>query len=154
MLEPPQTTQTEAQTIAVIPLTIPRAEIRAVMGPGIQELLETVAAQGIAVTGPWFTHHLRMAPDMFDFEIGVPVAAPVAPTGRVQAGRRPAATVARAVYRGPYEGLGAAWAEFDAWIAEQGLEPAGDLWECYIAGPESDADPAMWRTELNRPLVD
>ncbi len=57
------------------------------------------------------------------------------------------------VYHGPYEGLGPAWAEFDAWIAAERHAPASDLWECYVAGPESNPDPATWRTELNRPLT-
>jgi effector-binding domain-containing protein len=61
--------------------------------------------------------------------------------------------VARTVYRGPYEGLGTAWGEFNAWIAANGHTPAPDLWECYVAGPESSPDPATWRTELNRPLI-
>ena len=87
MLDTPQITQTDAQLTAIIHLTIPREEIRNVMGPGIGELMAAVAAQGIAPTGPWFTHHLRMAPDIFDFEIGVPVNAPVAAAGRVKAGR-------------------------------------------------------------------
>lgn len=47
------------------------------------------------------------------------------PTGRVKPGELPAASkVARTVYHGSYEGLGAAWSE-----------------------------PASWRTELNQPLV-
>ncbi len=112
-------------------------------------LMDAVAAQGIATTGPWFSHHLRMDPAIFDFEIGVPVAAPVAAMGRVQLGQLPAATVARTVYHGPYEGLGTAWGEFDAWIAANGP----DLWECYVAGPESGLDPATFRTELNRSLT-
>ena len=90
----------------------------------------------------------------FDFEISVPVAAPVAAAGRVKPGRLPATTVARTVYRGPYEGLGAAWAEFSAWITASGRTPAPQLWECYVAGPESSPDPSAWRTELNRPLLD
>lgn len=61
--------------------------------------------------------------------------------------------VARTIYRGPYEGLGSAWSEFDAWIAAHGHTPAADLWECYAAGPESSPDPASWRTELDRPLI-
>jgi hypothetical protein len=28
------------------------------------------------------------------------------------------------------------------------------MWEYYLAGPESGADPSGWCTELNRPLVD
>jgi effector-binding domain-containing protein len=153
MLDTPQITQTTARLTAVIRLTIPRAEIRTVMGPGIGELMSVIAAQGIAAAGPWYTHHLRMDPNIFDFEIGVPVAAPVVATGRVRPGEQSAAKVARTIYHGPYEGLGAAWGEFGAWIKANGHTPAPDLWECYLAGPETNPDPATFRTELNRPLV-
>jgi effector-binding domain-containing protein len=153
VLETPQVMETADQLTAFIHLTVPRAEIRSVMGPGLGEVKAALAAQGIAPAGPWFTHHLRMDPALFDFEVCVPVEEPVAAAGRVKPGRLPAARVARVVYRGPYEGLGAAWGEFDAWIAANGHKPGTDLWECYVAGPESNPDPAAWRTELNRPLV-
>jgi effector-binding domain-containing protein len=153
VLDTPQITNTADQLTAVIRLTIPRTEIRKVMGPGIGELMATVAAQGISPAGPWFTHHLRMGPDTFDFEIGVPVTAPVVAAGRVRAGQLRATKVARAVFHGAYEGLPAAWGEFDAWISAHGHTRGADLWECYVAGPESNPDPATWRTELNRPLI-
>lgn len=153
MLERPQIVQTQATRTAVIRLTIPRAEIQNVMGPGMAEVVAAVTAQGIGPAGPLFSHHFRMAPDTFDFEIGVPVTAPVFAVGRVKAGELPAATVARTVYHGPYEGLGDAWGEFEAWIAAEGLRAAPNLWERYVAGPESSPDPAKHRTELNRPLV-
>lgn len=152
MIDSPHLTETDDQLAAVIRLTIPRNEIQTVMGPAMEDLMATVAAQGIAPAGPLFSHHLRMDPDVFDFEVGVPVASPVAASGRVQPGQLPAATVARTTYRGPYEGLGETWGQFDAWIAEQGHAPAPNLWECYVAGPESGPDAAGWRTELNRPL--
>jgi effector-binding domain-containing protein len=94
-----------------------------------------------------------MDPEVFDLEIGVPVTAPVTSVGRVQPGQLPATTVARTVYHGGYEGLGAAWGAFDAWLAANGHTSAPNLWECYRVGPESSLDPAEWRTELNRPLV-
>jgi hypothetical protein len=68
MLDRPGITQTVARTTAVIRLTIPRAEIRSVMGPGIAELMAAVAAQGVAPAGPIFSHHFRMDPDTFDCE--------------------------------------------------------------------------------------
>jgi effector-binding domain-containing protein len=153
MLDTPQIARTAAQPAAIIRLTIPRAEIQNVMGPGYSEVMAAVAAQGLAPAGPWFTHHLRMDPAIFDFEIGVPVPAPISAAGRVEAGQLPAATVARTVYHGGYEGLGGAWAELDEWITAQGHRPAPDLWECYVAGPESSPDPATWRTQLNWPLT-
>lgn len=153
MIDTPWIAQSAAQTTAVIRFTIPREEIRKVMGPGIGEVMATVAAQGITPTGPVFSYHFRMDPEVFDFEVGVPVAEPVTPAGRVKPGQLPAVTVARTVYHGPYEGLGAGWGEFDAWIAASGHTPRPDLWEFYVAGPESNPDPATWRTELNRPLI-
>ncbi len=152
MLQTPCIVETPSQTIAIIPLKVPRSEIQQVMGPGIQELLSGIAAQGIAPAGTWFTHHLRMNPDVFDFEIGVPVSRPVTAAGRMLPSERPAMRVAQATYQGPYEGLGAAWGEFETWIAANGHTSGIDLWECYVAGPESSPDPTTWRTQLNRPL--
>ena len=153
MIETPSIAHAAAQPTAVIRLTIPRAEIRTVMGPAHAEVMAAVAAQGVVPTGPWFTRHLRMDPAVFDFEVGVPVAAPISDAGRVAAGQLPAATVARTVYHGGYEGLGSAWGEFDAWLAAEGHGRGAELWERYVTGPESGPDSAAWRTELVRPLL-
>ena len=153
MIDTPQITQAAAQLTAMIRLTVRREEIRNVMGPGLMEILAAVAEQGIAPIGPWLTHHLKMDPEVFDFEICVPVASPVTAVGRVQPGELPATRVVRTIYHGTYEKLGDAWGEFDAWIAANGLKTGPDLKECYLAGPESSPDPANWRTELNRPLI-
>ena len=152
MIDEPKVVETEAQKAAVIHLTIPREKIQEEMGPGYNELMSTLKAQGITPTGPWFSHHFRMDPKVFDFEIGVPVAAEVKPTGRVKPGTLPAAKVARTTYRGGYDGLGPAWGEFEAWLSKNGHAAAPDLWEVYSAGPETGNDPDLYRTELNRPL--
>jgi effector-binding domain-containing protein len=152
MLDEPQIVETQTQPTAVIRLTIPRAEIQKVMGPAIGEVMAAATAQGVGPAGPVYSHHFKMDPAMFDFEVGVPVSGPIKPTGRVEASHLPAATVARTIYRGPYEGLGAAWGEFCQWISAQGHKTADNLWERYLAGPESSPEPTKWETELNRPL--
>ncbi|MEC5387422.1 GyrI-like domain-containing protein [Uliginosibacterium sp. H3] len=155
MIETPHITDSQAQRVACIPLTVSRTEIQHVMGPAISEVYGTLAAQGIAPSGPWFTFHKQRPTDVFDFEACVPVAAPVAASGRVKPGELAArARVARTVYHGGYEGLGGAWGEFIQWVEANGHKPAQDLWECYVVGPESSQDPANWRTELNLPLLD
>ncbi len=153
MLDTPHITHSDARQAAVIHLTIPRADIVKVMGPGFAELTAAVAAQGIGPAGPFFAHHLAMHPDTFDFEIGVPVTGPVTPAGRVTAGMLPASRVARTVFHGNFDGLGAGWQAFQDWVAAQGHKAAPDLWEVYLKGPESDPDPSSWRTELNQPLL-
>ena len=152
MIDELQIVKTEAQTAAVIRLTIARSEIQAVLGPAMREVLSIVTAQGLAPAGPMFSRHFRMDPKVFDFEVGVPVAKGVKAVGRVKPGKLPAAEVARTVYHGPYEGLGAAWVEFGARISAQKLSTTNEFWERYLAGPESGPDQRKWRTELGRPL--
>ena len=153
MLETPQIIHTTTLLAAKLHLVVPTVEIQHRMGPGIQQVMGAVAAQGQAPAGPWFTHHFRRPTDTFDFEICVPVAAPIKPAGEVKPGEWPAMKVARTVYQGPYEGLGEAWGEFLDWIENNGHQTTDDLWERYLVGPESEPDSSMYRTELSRPLL-
>jgi effector-binding domain-containing protein len=153
MIDTPEIVQTEAAHTAIIRLNVPRSEIQNVMGPAVGEVFAAIAAQGLAPTGPLFSHHFRVDPAFFDFEIGVPVATPISASGRVQPGNLPAVRVARTNYRGPYEGLAGAWSEFGAWVTSQSLAVAGNVWESYAVGPETSPDPTQWRTELNKPLA-
>ena len=153
MIEKPNIVETVALPMAFLHLTVPTSEIQKVMIPGLNEVKAAVAAQGVAEAGPWFTHHLVKPKDTFNFEICVPVAAPIVAAGRVQAGTWPAMKVVRTVYRGDYSGLSGGWGEFESWISKNGYKTAPDLWERYLTGMEAGPDPANWRTELNRPLV-
>lgn len=152
MIEEPQIVETTRLQTAIISLCVPRSEIQNVMGPGYEEIFKAIAEQGNEPVGRWFTHHLRIEPGIFDFEISVPVKNPIIPSGRVKPGEWPAMRVARTVYTGPYEGLGEAWGEFKDWVKANGHSPAKDLWERYLVGPEAESDPGKWRTELNQPL--
>jgi effector-binding domain-containing protein len=153
MLTTPQIIKTDVQQAAIIHLTVPRSEMMKMFGPAVGELMTALAAQGVEPVGAVFAHHLKMSADNFDFELGVKVAAPVKPAGRVKPGQLPALKVARTVYSGPYEGLPTAWGEFSNWMKANGHEQAENLWEVYSVGPQSSPDPANWRTELNRPLA-
>jgi effector-binding domain-containing protein len=152
MLSTPEIVSTEAIYAAAIPLKVPRSEIMTHMGPGITEVYAVLAAQGIAPAGPWFTHHFAAPGAFFDFEICVPVATPVTPSGRVAMTTIPAAKVARATYTGPYEGLGAGWGELMQWIKAKELATEDALWEVYATGPESGPDALKYATILHKPL--
>jgi effector-binding domain-containing protein len=153
MIETPRIIETAARPTAYVHLKVPFSEIRNEMGPALDEVEAALAAQGITPAGPWLTHHRQAPQDGFDVEVSVPTDRPVAPTGRVKAGELPAGKVARAVYRGGYEGLGDGWGELMDWIEAEGLKPAANLWEVYAVGPSDAEDEAAWQTELNRPLV-
>ena len=154
MIETPQIVETTARPTAIIHVVVQEEKIQEVMGPTLQELMGAIADQGVKPAGPWFTHHLRRPSDSFDFEVSVPVAAPVRRAGRVEPSEWPAMRVARTVYHGGYEGLAGAWSDFIDSIEANGHKPARDLWEVYSVGPETSSDPNDWRTQLNQPLRD
>jgi len=154
MIEEPRITELDATATAYIRLTILRNKMPEVFGPAVGELISTVTGQGAGMTGAVFAHHLSMDdPKTFDFELGVPVSSRISPKGRVEGGRRPVTRVAQTVYHGPYEGLPGAWGKFHEWVKSSGHEWTSDIWECYVVTPDSDPDPANWRTQLNRPLL-
>jgi effector-binding domain-containing protein len=153
MIETPKLVDAPIQLVAIVHIQTPRSKMQQVMGPGIGEVMAAVKGQGIGPTGPWFAHHLKMTPDAFDFDICVPVSSPVSAVGRVKSWQRPAFKVVRTLYHGAYEGLGGAWHEFGKWTEANGYKTAGDLYECYMVGPETSPDSADWRTELSRPVI-
>lgn len=148
-LDEPQVVQSNAQQTAAIRLSITRDEIRQAFPQAIKELMGALAAQGIAPAGPVFAHYFNCS-DKLDFEVGVPVSQQVAPSGRVKPSELPAATVARTVYTGSYEGLHSAWAKFGEWTAGHGHKRGPTFWESYVQGPESNQNPSTWRTELSQ----
>jgi len=143
VLDTPQVMETADQLTAFIPLVVPRAEIQAVMGPSNPRGISPPSrrkgsprpGRGSPTTGGGPS-------DTFDFDVCVPVAHAVAATGRVKPGRLPSTKVARRSYSGPYEASLLPGASSCAWIEANGhTPPRADLWECYVAGPESNPDP-------------
>lgn len=153
MIDTPQIVTTEAQSIAKIYAKIPASAIRQEMGKLVQELIQSVQAQNVEITGPWFTHHFHRPAEFFDFEVCMPVASEVKASGRMQPGVWPAMKMVRTIYRGGYEGLPSAWGEFIAWTESNNVKIGEEIWERYLINPNSESDPSKWQTELNRPLV-
>jgi hypothetical protein len=81
MIDPPRLLQADAVELARIHLTVPRAEIRDVMGPGPAEAMVALRSQGIAPAGPWVTRHPRMASATWRTELNRPQVRPQGPGG-------------------------------------------------------------------------
>jgi effector-binding domain-containing protein len=153
MIDPPQIVQSAQQRTAAVHVTVARAGIAQAFSPAVAELMTALREQGIAATGPLISYHLTMPSENFDFDIALPVDQEVAATGGVFASDLPAmTTVARCVYRGPMEGVGAAWGELRSWMAANGHAARPLIWERYLVDPGTTPDPAAWQTELNWPV--
>jgi len=154
MIDPPWIEEMPEQTVAFVPITVARNQIQTVMMPGLSEIQSALSDQGIAPAGPWLTHHHYLKPEVFHFDICVPVTTAIKPQGRVTPGTLDARKVARTIHRGPFEQLGRSWGAFMVWVSAQGLPACVDFFECYAKGPEASPDPAQWETVLSVPLME
>lgn len=149
MITPPEVIETKEQATASIHLTIPGRDMPKHMDPAIQEIIKALADQGMQPAGPMFSYHYRRPSDTFDFEVGFPVAKAITESGRVVNSKLPAVKVARALYRGPYEGLSEAWSALQRWVRDEKLPETGRFFERYLTNPDEVTDPKDYRTELN-----
>jgi effector-binding domain-containing protein len=124
----------QAQDVAVVHAHVDHDGIGPFIGPAFGEVMEAIGAQGLRPTGMPFARY-HEADGGWDVAAGFPVDAPPKPQGRVEAGTLPAGPVARVVYRGPYDGVGAAYEAVMDSIRESGDVVTGDPWECYLDEP-------------------
>jgi effector-binding domain-containing protein len=140
---------------AVIRVQCPIAEISQQMSISLPEVMIHLTSVGAQVTGAPFTRYYN-APEgedgLLDFESGMPTAEPIEPHGRIVPITIPAGRAVSAWHVGPYDQLSVTHAEVQAWMAEQGLEPAGPLQEVYWTDPGMEPDPKKWRTQLLVPI--
>jgi effector-binding domain-containing protein len=136
------------------------SDIPAAFGKYLPRIGVSAGRLGARFGGPPFLLYHGIVDGKLDVEIGMPLALPLAglhpvdagPEGSVGASQLPGGRVAMYVYRGPYEGLGNAWADLNSWLTDHGLTATEKCWESYIDNP--DAVPAEeLRTELYQLLA-
>jgi effector-binding domain-containing protein len=139
----------------------PVMSIQADTAPGtfeakLMELLPEVRRYVLGVggqqAGPAFSRTHSSEKGILHIEAGIPVAAVVAPQGRIQAGELPGGPMAVAVHVGPYSELFKSYQALAGWITAQGREPAGTGWVSYTLNFRQEPDPARWQTEICIPL--
>ena len=151
MAEPELVTIDETTT-AVVRGTITMDEMANFYDSSFQSIGNALTGQSLEPIGPAFGFYYAPPGETVELEVGLPTARPVQPEGRVEPSSLPAGRVARLIHHGAFNGLGGSWQRLGAWIAEQGLTPAGSMWEVYVIQPRPDMNPNDLRTELNWPV--
>ncbi len=111
-----------------------------------------VEAAGVEIVGPPFGFYPDRPTDTVAVEAGFPVSGPVEPDGDAHPFVLPGGRAVLAMHIGPYETMEATYVELQSWMAEQGLHPSPGMWECYLSDPETEPDPASWRTKIVWPV--
>ena len=146
------TTQLDSQPILGIRTTVPMREIGKVMGPLFGEVYGYIQQSGQTPAGMPLAIYHSIPGETVDLECAMPVAEPLAGSGRVQAGELPAGTAATVTHMGPYDDLGRTWAALTEWMKSQGLDAAGAPWEVYVTDPGAEPDQSKWRTDIFFPV--
>lgn len=159
MTQEPQVQVRDAQHYAGIQATVAMDGISNAVDEAFPELFGWLAQNGIAPSGPPFIRYLviDMAAEL-QIDLGVPVGAPVAGSGRVEAGVLPEGTYVVLRYVGPYDGLVGANAALQEWAREHAIDfdtsntPDGMAWrgrvEHYLTDPSEEPDPTKWETDV------
>jgi DNA-binding transcriptional MerR regulator len=144
-----------AVSAAAITEIVDRADALAWYQGALGELHATLAAQGIAATGPGGGIYQT---ELFTEEHGeatifLPCQAPVRPIGRVAFLDVPAAELATVVHTGPHAGIDLAYGTLAAYVTRHALAVDGPIREYYLTGP-ADAPDQAWRTEIGWPIFE
>ena len=119
------------------------AGLPGVVDSGFPRLFGRLAELGVEPAGPPYIRYLRTGEEL-ELELGIPAAG--------QDSGLPGCRAAVLRHVGPFSGLRDACAALEAWVAEQGLEPAGPFWETYVTNPRDEPDSSKWITEIVQPL--
>lgn len=83
---------------------------------------------------PYVAYH-NMDMQCLDVEIGFPVSRALPENGDIRPGSIPEGSIIACMYRGPYRDITPVYTEMANRIEEDGLTPAGTVYEYYYNGP-------------------
>jgi effector-binding domain-containing protein len=113
---------------------------------------EALAARGMNPAGPPVALYQGMTEEKFDVTAGFPVPAGAEPSGDVVVATLPEGATVEAIHQGSYDDLSKTNEELTAWFKDNGMTPPTVMWEEYLVGPESEADPSRWQTRIVYPM--
>ncbi|MGC1460263.1 MAG: GyrI-like domain-containing protein [Steroidobacteraceae bacterium] len=140
------------QAILLIRRSIPRPELQPMLAECFGKLFAHGHTAGLPVAGGPIARYLVVGSGPWTVEAAMPLAAPVAGQGEMEAGMLPAGPVAVGIHGGLYEQLPETYAAIEKWMAANEERAAGAPWESYVTDPGQFPNPADWRTEVYWPL--
>jgi effector-binding domain-containing protein len=147
-----QVVECAEQAVASIRTPIRSDQIHRSLALLLPEVMACLTDAGASAAGPPFARFHAEKEGEIDFEAGVPVAAPIAPNGRVKPSTLPGGRAAIAWHSGPYSGIAEARARLAAAVAAKPLAPRGGEWVFYWSDPTLERDPKRRRTQIVQPV--
>ncbi|HTE43305.1 MAG TPA: AraC family transcriptional regulator, partial [Steroidobacteraceae bacterium] len=141
-----------AQPILFIRRRIAPSELKETLGECFGMLFGHGAKSGLPIAGWPLCRYVKTGMGLWTIEPGMPLAAPAASEGEMQAGSLYSGPVALGIHAGPYENLPDTNAAIERWIEANGYAVSGEPWEQYVTDPGEHPDSKDWRTEVYWPI--
>ena len=148
----PQLVSLEPITVAVVREIVPMSELPSFFDRAFHAVMATAQAQGVPVAGPPVGVYYGMPAETVDVAAGFPTAGPVEATGDVASVTLPGGRAAQILHVGSYDSMEQTYGRLMPWLGQQGLIPAGVMWESYLTEPTPEAPESM-QTLITWPLV-
>lgn len=142
-------------TVLAKALDVRLADIGTTIGASFAQVYGHLGALGADSTEPPFIIYDGLpnpGDEPFPIQICAPVREPVAPPAGWTLVDLPAGRFASVLHIGPYEHLGTAYDELEAWIARQALAIVGPPREIYLSDPTTA--PVDIRTVIEFPVAE
>lgn len=148
-------TEHDEQATAVIHERVPLTELPQFFGRAYHSTMAALEAQGLHPTGPPFSKYFgKPTGGVADVEAGFPVSGTFSDADGVTAGTLPGGKVVEAVHVGPYDTMHQTYDEVMRFVEGEGLTPSEEMWEVYLSDPQTQPDPATWRTQIFWPVAE
>ena len=158
MISEPTLQERAAQHYVAIRRQLPPRDLGRDLPPLHDEVMGWLGDKGVAPSGAPFFRYLRvdMDADLFEVEVGWPVAAPVQGEGEIIGDLLPAGRYGVILNTGPFHDLMGAHMALMAWGKANGItwqtSENSKVWganiEFYITDPADEPDPQKWETEI------
>jgi effector-binding domain-containing protein len=131
---------------------VAEGDLKTVLPDTFRELYECIGAAGVSPGGmPFVVYHEGSQPGVrWEIDICAPVSAPMVAPPCLEYIEMPSCIVISMLHVGPYDTLGDAYGQVEAYITEHGLQKAGPPREFYYSEP--DVAPAETRTLIEWPV--
>ncbi|MFE7505910.1 GyrI-like domain-containing protein [Promicromonospora sp. NPDC057488] len=142
----------EAQEIVGLRETVRMEDLREFFPRAMAAAAAALYERGMEPMGPAVALYEGLRAERFEVTAGYPVPPGAAPSDQVVAAMLPGGATVEAVHVGPYDRLRESHAELTVWFQENGMTPPATVWEEYVVGPDSLADPNGWQTRIVYPV--
>lgn len=129
------------------------AELPEFFGRAFQRASAALGETGAHPSGPPVALYYGGDEPAIDVVAGLPFTGTVTPPPGTVVVDLPAGEAVEAVHVGSYDDIDATYRGLSEWMAERHLVPADVMWEEYLAGPDTGADPSTWRTRVVYPIA-